>query len=184
MDRLLLDACVVINLFAGGILRSLAHEAGSELIVVEQVTSEVLSVDDDDEERETLEWEPLNADRTIRPITLSRTDEVTTFLGLIPRLGDGEAASLAAARHRNLVLATDDGLALSAAAESAPSVTAVTTPDIVRWWANTVGAEAPRLAATIARIEARARYRPAGRHPLATWWADARLVDGQVRAHE
>lgn len=172
MERLLLDACVVINVFAGGILRSLADDAGSELIVIEQVAAEVLYVDDD-EEREALDWDSLSAHGTVTAVSLSGADELTTFLGLVPRLGDGEAASLAAARHRNLVLATDDGLALNIAAEGDPVVETVTTPDIVSWWADAAGADDARIASVIRRIETRARYRPASSHPFAPWWARA-----------
>jgi hypothetical protein len=172
MERLLLDACVVINAFAGGILRSLATDAGSELIVVEQVTAEVLYVDDEDV-REALDWDSLSADGTVTAVSLSGTEELTTFLGLVPRLGDGEAASLAAATHRSVVLATDDGLALNIAADGDPVVETVTTPDIVSWWADAVDADAPRIASVLKRIETRARYRPPNSHPLALWWAQA-----------
>ncbi|PTL58600.1 hypothetical protein [Paraconexibacter algicola] len=173
MERLLLDACVVINVFAGGILRSLSTDAGSELIVVEQVTAEVLYVDDEGDDREALEWEPLSAEGTVTAVSLSGAEELTTFLSLVPRLGDGEAASLAAARHRGLVLATDDGLALKIAADGDPVVETVTTPDILSWWADAVDADDAQLASVLQRIETRARYRPPNTHPLAPWWSRA-----------
>lgn len=174
MDRLLLDACVVINLWAGGVLRSLAHEAGAELLAVEQVCTEVLYVDAEDDAREELDWSALASENTVTPISLAGADELTTFLGLVPRLGDGEAACLAAARHRALVLATDDGLALAAAADGQPTVHTVTTPDIISWWADAVGADVRRVAHAIASIETGARYRPPASHPLAAWWTRAR----------
>lgn len=175
MDRLLLDACVVINLAAGGILRSLAQEAGADLFAVEQVTAEVLYIDDDENEREELDWSALAADGIVRPLALDGGEELTTFLGLVPRLGDGEAASVAAARHRGLVLATDDVLALTTAASGEPVVETVTTPDVVSWWADAVAADEQRVAVTIRCIEARARYRPPVAHALAPWWMGTAL---------
>jgi hypothetical protein len=128
---------------------------------------------DDEEEREALDWDSFSADGTVTAVSLSGTEELTTFLDLVPRLGDGEAASLAAARHRNLVLATDDGLALNISAGGDPVVETVTTPDIVSWWADAVAADDARIASVLQRIETRARYRPPNSHPLAPWWAQA-----------
>ena len=175
VERLLLDACLVINLWAGDILRSLAVDCGTELLVVEQVAAEVLYVDSDpDEDRERLNWTELSDSGVIQRIRLAGTEEVTAFLGLIPRLGDGEAASLTAAQHRGLVLGTDDGLALRAASERTSPVETVTTPEVVSWWADAAQADDRIAADVIERIETRASYRPPAQHPLRPWWSALR----------
>ncbi len=175
MHRLLLDACLVINLWAAGILRELAESCGVELLVTDMVVSEAMFVEGDDPgaPREAINWNELIEAGTVRTVALSGEAEMTAFLGFIPRLGDGEAATVAAAAARGLVVATDDALALSTAAEHDPLVETVTTPDVVSWWADAADASDARIAEVLGLIETRAHFRPSTRHPLSEWWNEA-----------
>ncbi len=174
MERLLLDACVVINLWAGGILDELVTTCGMELLVTRTVTREAMFIEPDepDSEREAIDWPALQGKGQVTALELT-TEEAAVYLGLIPRLGDGEASSLAIASSRRLVVATDDALALRLAAEQDPPIQTVTTPDIISWWADTADAGDERVAAVIAHIEARARFTPSSSHALAAWWQTA-----------
>ncbi len=175
MERLLLDACLVINLWAAGILRELASACGVELLVTEYVAGEAMFVEGEapDAPRVAIDWNELHGDGLVAAVMPAGENELTAFLGFIPRLGDGEAASLAVATSRGLVVATDDAVALAMAAEHEPPIATVTTPDVVSWWADAAEADDARVAEVIARIEDRARFRPAACHPLSGWWRAA-----------
>lgn len=178
MGRLLLDACVVINLWAGGVLDELVTACGMELLVTRTVTREAMFIESEepDGEREAIDWPALQASGQVSGLELTEA-EAASFLGFIPRLGDGEASSLAIAGARGMIVATDDALALRLAGEHDPVIETVTTPDIISWWADAAEASDERVADVIARIEARARFTPSNSHPLAEWWrAAARLT--------
>lgn len=132
-----------------------------------------VEADDPDGEREPIPWAAVQAAGTVTALDLEDR-EAAAFLGFVPRLGDGEASSLAIAGSRGLIVATDDGLALRLAAEHNPVIETVTTPDIVSWWADAAAADAETIALVIARIETRARFRPSDAHPLSSWWRAAR----------
>lgn len=173
MQQLALDACVVINLWAGDVLRSLASVA--ELHVVDQVAREAHFVLSDDAPQ-AIPLTGLVADGTLTPARLA-SEELPAYLSHVPALGDGEAASLALASSRGLTLATDDRSALRRARASAEPVDTVTTPDLLSWWADAVRANDADLAGGMRRIERFACYAPPASHPLATWWRD--LVDNR-----
>lgn len=59
----------------------------------------------------------------LRSYTRLRTDKTATDLGLVGRLGPGEAACLSIVAHRNWAVATDDNDAIHVAAQVAPRST-------------------------------------------------------------
>lgn len=173
----MLDACLIINLCAARAVEDLAT-ADVHLAAVEQVTNEVLFLDDGNGDREALSVDSFIRAGHIEKITLTGDAELRSLLSHVRRLGDGEAASLSAAAHRSYVLATDDRLALQCAQQHDPPVQCVTTPDVVSWWADAAELSAVDLAHAIERIERFACYRPPPAHPLNPWWraAAARLA--------
>lgn len=168
----MLDACLIINLSAAEAIEDLVA-AEVRLGVVSQVAKEVLFLDDGEGDRQTVAVDDLLAAGHLELTRLSTAVELATMVGHVPRLGDGEAASLAAAASRGYVLATDDRLALRCAAALTPPVDCVTTPDILSWWADAAEVNPEVLAAALQRVERRACYVPPPAHSLASWWREA-----------
>jgi predicted nucleic acid-binding protein len=87
-------------------------------------------------------------------------------------LDDGEAMALAIARARAWLLATDDRKARRRAVESGVSI--VTTPELMKRWADSSRVPAEEIRSALERIQARARFVPAPDFPEYEWWT-ARL---------
>jgi hypothetical protein len=169
-DPLLLDACVVINLRAGGILPDVARALNLRLQLVEQVAAESLYLQDPDGHREAIDVAELERERHVEVFGLTGVDELGTFLSFVPRLGDGEAATLAAATHRRLRVATDDRLALRTAEEQQPPIATITTPELVRRWADRAAVPSQRIQEVLRAIRDRASFVAPTSDAQHCWW--------------
>lgn len=170
LDPLLLDACLVINLRAGRILSEVADVLEIRMQLVEQVARESLYLEERDGNREAIDIPQLQADGAVEVFALTGAEEIATFLSFVPRLGDGEAATLAAAVHRRARVATDDRLALRTAAEHDPPIVTVTTPQLVRRWAERSEASAERVRSVLRDIRDRASFVAPTYDARHAWW--------------
>ena len=179
MDELLLDACVMINLAASGIpLRDLAGRNKVAFAMVRVAAREALYIRaiNDRDSREVIDV----ADHAHRgEVTLVdlRHDELPTFVDLARQLDDGEAASIAAAIHRRLPLATDDRKARRLARASTPAVELVTTSGLLRGWASDQDEPAARVSDALRSVEIRASFVPGRNDPHRGWWMRVRQMN-------
>lgn len=178
MDELLLDACVMINLAASGIpIGDLAGRNDVAFVMVRVAAREALYIRaiDDRDRREAIDV----ADHAHRgEITLVdlRPDELPTFVDLAGHLDDGEAASLSAAIHRRLPLATDDRKARRLAQARTPAVDLVTTSGLLRGWASDQEPLA-RVSDALRSVEVRASFVPGRDDPYRGWWMRVRHMN-------
>jgi hypothetical protein len=96
--------------------------------------------------------------------------EIEDYVSFAMELDDGEAQSLALAKHRGFVLLTDDKKALRIAKRPDVNVGILTTPQVVRLWSELDLANAARVPQVIKRVQFLARFSPARGSPEADWW--------------
>lgn len=101
---------------------------------------------------------------TVRP---SRT-EAAFFVELAGEIDDGEAESLAIARHRGLRFLTDDNAAIRVAGEI--GVRTVSILDLLQAWSADASPE--ELCKAARSLFLRGRFAPPKTHPLASWYSD------------
>ncbi|MGA2620411.1 MAG: hypothetical protein ABSF26_22550 [Thermoguttaceae bacterium] len=95
-------------------------------------------------------------------------EELELFVQMAARLGDGEAACFAIAAKRGWALATDDRRARRFAAES--SLTVITTPELVKLWAETTSASDKEIVTVLRNIQKFAYFTPRANAPEYGWW--------------
>ena len=103
--------------------------------------------------------------------------EAGTRVNLAAVLDDGEAVTGAIAVHRNWAIATDDKAAIRVFNQMAPQLQIITTPELIKYWAEKCQPSAQTIHNCLQNIEVGARYRPGRQHPLYTWWQDSSIVE-------
>lgn len=166
-----LDACGLLNLAGAGLTVTEVRSAvGLSLLVVEQVAREALWIEDIvDGELVQLPVD-LNdpAFAGLEEIRLSDV-ELELFVALAQDVDDGEAATLAAAAARNLVVLTDDRKARRVARRL--GVPLVGTAELIRAVADTQDMAADQAGAMLRRVKRRARFTPRRDDPEHGWWS-------------
>lgn len=166
-----LDACVLINLLAGGRLAEMAAAIAPQCLICDAVRGESLFLHSAEAEggREAVDLGPWFAEGTLVAVTLSGGEE-KLFIRYARDLDDGEAMSMAVAESRGLPLATDDRKARAVAAREAVGVRLISTAEIVFAWA---GGRGRRVVAEMVRlIRERARFLPPSDDPRLEWWLE------------
>lgn len=182
MTDIVVDACCLINLVASGSILPTSTEKGKKskkttfpgtLHVPEIVANEALYIlQPDSDDPTSLIKTPIDLSASRQQRLFSdcdiRTEESSLFVQLAVRLDDGEAAALAIAKNRSWTLATDDRVAAKLAAEL--SVVVLNTPELVKLWADHVGANAKQIHETINSIQAYAKFVPRRDSVEFEWW--------------
>ena len=171
---LILDTCVALNLYASRRLIDVVRSVPGGCLIADVVLGEALYVErggqgDDAHDREPVELAEAFAERLIIVASLGSDAELLTFVDLLAAgLGTGEAATIALARHRQWVVATDDRRARRLAANLGVSLR--WTLDLMRHWGDAASIDAVSMRAALTDIRLRASYVPGRAHPLKTWW--------------
>jgi predicted nucleic acid-binding protein len=168
---LLLDACSLINLVASGLQPAhIATAINREFIVTTIAAEESLYVAgrSNDDPAEPVSVEALAAPGQLT-ITSLTPDELASFVALAKSVDDGEASTLAVALERGIEFATDDRRAIRLAGEL--GVTVVTTPQLMRSWAERSGVTAADIRVTLTSVERRGNFSPRRGDPEREWWA-------------
>lgn len=171
---IILDACCVITLFASqrfrGIVEAIPAQVAACRYVVEKEAGFVYDGPEENirSEKVPIDLNPCVEEGLVHVSTLRSEDEMGTFVRLAGRMDDGEARTLALATHRNWMIATDDHRAIRGARDAELQV--ITTPEIIRHWANTTNADANILAQVLTDVESRGAYSIGRRHDLYHWW--------------
>lgn len=167
---LVLDACAVLNVAGAGLSTvEIAGALNRSLLVVEQVVAEALWTE------ELVDGETVRtAVDLASPIFagLARTslteDELSLYVQLASQLDDGEAATIAVAHRRGLLVLTDDRKARRVAAER--GVGLLGTPQLLRRVVERSDRSPQEVAELLLRVEHRARYSPRRDDPEREWW--------------
>jgi len=174
------DACCVINLFAAGRGQVLWAATGFNWHVPRLTAREAQFIrkpDPDDPAKlipEQIDLQPLIDGGILDISDLAAGTETALFVELAADLDDGEAAALAICQARGWVLATDDRKARRFAGER--GVTTITTPELVKAWADGTGAATVEVAEVLTNVQTFARFTPHKTMPLAAWWAAAAVT--------
>lgn len=199
MQDVVLDACCAINLYAAGqILSGEAHlckppprrkivrprtspEAkvlpfDFKLHLAAKAKHEVQYILQPDEEdksklvKTTINLAPIIQAGLIHDCDLEGQDETELFVQMATKLDDGEAACFAIAKTRGWLLATDDRPTENLAKKHGLPI--VTTPELVKRWADKANISEDGLAKVLWNIQTYAHYFPRKSMAMHTWWMD------------
>ena len=177
MADVALDACCLINLLAAGRIldpTAGALEPGLTLHVAQKAVEETLYLLKPDAEdpsvlvKVAIDLGPCFAAGQIDRCAIQGPAETELFVRLAVRLDDAEAECLAIAKTRAWILATDDRPARRLAAELGVGV--LSTPEIVKRWADRTGAADELIRQVLGNIETYARFTPRRNSPEYSWW--------------
>jgi len=200
MQDVVLDACCVINLHAAGkilsgeALRSkprrqrilmlgstpqaipqakkLALDFNLHLpIKVKGEAKYVLQPDKEDVSKlvkADIDLDPLTKAGLLHECDLEGEDEIGLFVQMATKLDDGEAACFAIAKCRGWLLATDERPTERLAKQHGVSI--ITTPELVKHWADKTEASEGDVAKVLWNIQTYAHYFPRKNLPMHSWW--------------
>ena len=173
-EKRILDCCSLINLYAGwGGLAEL-KTLDYSWFVSEAVLSEAQHVGEYSAEggivRVPLDLVEVLGSEVVTAVKPESDGEIGDYVSFAMELDDGEAQSLAVAKHRGFVLLTDDKKALRIAQLPDVNVSVLTTPQVVRQWSELDVKNAARAHFVIQRVLLLARFLPAKGSPESEWW--------------
>lgn len=175
MDEVVIDACCLINLYAVGHSRVGLLLHGRTWYVPSVVIRESLYIHQPQPDGTTLkiaiEMQSLIDEGSIHSCDAVEEDELDLFIDFASKIDDGEAMALAIAKSRGWTVATDDRKAMRMAAEH--SISVLTTPDLMKSWADAFHPSLQELRQSLEQIEKLATFSPSSRHPLHKWWNDS-----------
>jgi predicted nucleic acid-binding protein len=172
MPDAVIDSCCLINLCAAGDLGDVLPPLGLTWHIPKAVMGETLFLRDvDSDGNRQLRRVDLQAsvDRgLLRPCSPESEAETSLYVALAAALDDGEAMALAIAKSRAWRLATDDRLAIRHAKDL--GVPIVTTPELMKRWADALSLDIAQVRAALGRIQKLARFVPSPSFPMHSWW--------------
>jgi predicted nucleic acid-binding protein len=177
MSDSITDSTCVINLYAAGNLFTLLPPLGLRLHAPEKVLEECLYVRQPDPTdagklvQRAIDLAPVITAGLLHRCDLEGEEELDLFVQLATTLDDGEAVCLAIAKVRGWTLATDDRKGRREA--QGLGVPVVTTPELVKVWADGTKADEVAVAKVLRDIQDYARFAPHKTMPMHTWWVDA-----------
>ena len=124
-----------------------------------------------------IELDPAIQANVMRLCDVTGTAEASLYVTLARTLDDGEAMGIAIAKVRGWTIATDDRRARLKAAEL--NVPVVTTPQLMRMWAERNSIPKLDVARALQRIQTLARFIPSPGFPNYEWWTKA-LAPGTI----
>jgi hypothetical protein len=172
---MLSDSSVLLNLLAGDCLASIGAVTGWQFAICPAVRDGVKRLRDGGTgDLVEMDLTPHFESGVLQVLELSGEEEQALYVEQSVVVDDGEAMSIAMAAHRHLDLAIDDKKAANHARRTFPCIQLWTTPEIIKYWAETGSVADGRLGETIRLIEVRARYFPPKSHALGEWWRQSK----------
>jgi predicted nucleic acid-binding protein len=172
----IIDCCSLINLHAGWGGLTEMKALGLSIYVAEAVLSEAQFVGefqpDGSITKVPIDFARLRAAQLVDSVKPDSEAEVADYVEFSMELDDGEAQSLAIAKHRGFTLLTDDRKAMRIASLPEVGVTVLTTPEVLRQWSEIDALNLARTPEVLSRIQALARFSPRKDSPGAEWWQE------------
>jgi hypothetical protein len=169
-----LDACTLLNLRAGwGHLSALLNSdtrwvVGERALQEAQFTYEFDAVGQ--RQKVQLTARCLVEEGGLEVLSL-QPNELPVFIDFASQLDDGEAEALALAATRGFAVVSDDGLARKIASQHSPSIACLSTPEVLRLWAENHPERTAQLPQVLHRIQTLARFQPSvKRSEERVWW--------------
>lgn len=174
-DYLIIDACVLLNLIATGIIEDILNliAQNSFVCILAKNESLFLRKEDDINENEPIDIDDLVNQGVIQICDFENVEEQEFFVNLAASLDDGEAMSLAIALSRNWHLATDDKKARRIFRENnSNNDFLISTTDLIRVWAESENISDIEIKSILVKVERKASFRPPKSDPNLQWWND------------
>jgi hypothetical protein len=165
-----------MNLFASFYMDSILASTGVQIAVADYVKEEeALTILEEPASSIPCKVVPVVLDPSIKKglitiASLKDESESETYVSLASTLDDGEAITGAIAIHRGWAIATDERKATLVIGRKAPHVHIVSTPHILKRWADSDNPTEEDVSKALMNIHLRARYAPPVNHPLRDWW--------------
>lgn len=174
MQGRIIDCCSLINLVTGWQGLDELTSLGIQSHICDAVVQESEFTRDYDDKGQP-KLVPLNIGKMTESGLLLRVYPETTleqqdYLEFAYEVDDGEAQALAIAKHRGLILITDDRKAISLAQRKGIQVKTESTIQILQTWAALAPNNVKKLPKIISRIEVLARFRPPPNTKDFAWW--------------
>jgi len=133
-DGIILDACCIINLYAGSVMQEVLESISMPFFVDRYVREkEALKVKGEaDNEFIDINLDPFIQENILHEVSLSGENEINTFVNLAVSLDDGEARCGAIAAHRNFVVATDEKVGIRIFSGLEPPIYTISTLEILK----------------------------------------------------
>ncbi len=168
---ILLDACVVINLYATRRMEEMLRTTTSSTGVVDAVFSEAGHVrrggdGDDADELEEINLRPMVDSGLLIQVSPTAA-ELDAYVEFTLQLDDGEAMTLAVALARGATVATDEKKAIRVAANRLPLVSSL---QLIKAWSDALGLDTATVGTVLRDLRQRGRYIPGNGHLLKGWW--------------
>ena len=179
-DYLIIDACVLINLIATGLLKEILSLIAQNSVICVLVKGESLYLrnEEDINELESIDIDDL-VNQEIIQISDCKTDiEQELFVNLAADLDDGEAMSVAIALSRNWHLATDDKKARRIFKENSQDhQLLVSTSDLIKEWVENENLDDITIKSILVKVERKASFRPSKSDVNLQWWNNILSVE-------
>lgn len=172
MSEAVIDACCLVNLCTAGDLGLMIEPMGLTWYLPTAVIEEALFTYDLDEgghpTARPIDLRSCIASGVIQVCSVRDAEEIKRYVRLASELDDGEAMALAIASYRGWMLATDDRKTIRFA--ESLRVRVLTTPELIKRWADGKAAETDELRDVLRRIQLLASFTPRRSGPLYEWW--------------
>lgn len=178
-EGIILDACCIINLYAGSVMQEVLESIPAPFFVDRYVKEkEALTIKGEAEnEFIDIDLNPFIQDQILQEVTLTGAEELNTFVNLAVSLDDGEARCGAIAAHRNFVVATDEKVGIRIFSGLEPPISTISTLEILHRWSEIKNIRPEKLSKVLKSIEKKASYRPGSKHFYFAWWKEHYFAD-------
>lgn len=174
MANQIIDCCSLINLYSGWGSLVQMHTLGFSLHISQAVVDESESVyelgPDGSRIRVPLNLQAMQNELHYTIVRPETDGEINDYVDFAMEIDDGEAQSLAIAKHRGLVLLTDDRRAIAVASRPDVAVQIYTTPQVLQMWGELSAENTQQLPHVLLRIKELARYQPRPNTAERRWW--------------
>lgn len=180
-DYIILDACIVMNLYASGQMENILTAISEMFAVAPYVVEiEALSIYANSKhtpnKKERIQLQSFLDKGLLLAVDLESADERASFLAFSSqRLDDGEAITMAIAQHRHWAVATDDRRAIHIFNSQGNHIQILSTPELIKHWQERARPSPNVLYQTIIDIELKANYLVGKNHPLYQWWQSCKV---------
>lgn len=172
-DYLIIDACVLLNIIATGIVQEILNVVAQNSTICILVKDESLYLrnEEDISELESIDIDDLVNQNIIQICDCETINEQQLFVNLAATLDDGEAMSLAIALSRNWHLATDDKKARRIFTEnSQDNQLLISTSDLIKEWVECENIDDLTIKSILLKVERKASFRPSKSDINLQWW--------------
>ena len=166
-DAIVFDTCCLITVFATGHGLEVLAALPKPALVADDVTDVDVIYVRTAAGQLPLDLEPALQQGVLQRIVMPDVDRGDYLDLRALNLDRGEAATSVLALKNNWAVATDERKCTYYLNQTAPHIQVVTTPEIIKCWADIRNLSEDEIRAAIAHIH---RYRPPRDHPLLSWW--------------